>query len=346
MKRKIAAAAAGASAADPQRSAPPSAAPRASALGRLAGAEAAVSKSLAGGGGGGNVSGAGDRLGDLLSGWAVPVITALAGCLLVGALASRNIGASVGIVVITLIGADLPARRRSRSSPSPRASPTTSSEAGRCPRERSPQGGALLPAGLPPPLADLPDPELADPAARRPRAAPDRLLARLPGGDRAARPRCRCSGSPLAALPPSLRLLALPLAAAWALSRWEVDGRAPHRALAGLVAWWLRPRVLAAGRRCPAPGSELAPLRRLTAGARPRRAARYPRGRLVGPARLLLRYPVAVESRASRAPRPSAPSAHAAARRWRLRAPAPAAAQGQDARGPGRPRGHLRGGAR
>jgi hypothetical protein len=68
-------------------------------------AEAAVSKSLSGeGGGGGNVQGAGDRLGKLLSGWAVPVLTVLAGCLLVGALASRNIGTSVGIVVITLLG--------------------------------------------------------------------------------------------------------------------------------------------------------------------------------------------------------------------------------------------------
>ena len=68
-------------------------------------AEAAVTKSFSGGGGGGgNVSGAGDRLGNLLSGWAVPVLTVLAGCLLVGALASRNIGTSVGIVVITLLG--------------------------------------------------------------------------------------------------------------------------------------------------------------------------------------------------------------------------------------------------
>lgn len=67
-------------------------------------AQAAVSKSLSSSGGGGNVSGAGHRFGDLLSGWAVPVLTVLAGCLLVGTLASRNVGASVGIVVITLIG--------------------------------------------------------------------------------------------------------------------------------------------------------------------------------------------------------------------------------------------------
>ena len=71
----------------------------------LGSAQGAVNKSLAGGGGeGGNVSGAGDRLGKLLSGWAVPVLMVLAGCLLIGALASRNIGAGVGIVVITLLG--------------------------------------------------------------------------------------------------------------------------------------------------------------------------------------------------------------------------------------------------
>jgi hypothetical protein len=72
-------------------------------LGAIGTAEAAVSKSLSGGGGG-NVSGAGDRFGDLLSGWAVPVLTVLAGCLLIGTLASRNMGAAFGIVLITLVG--------------------------------------------------------------------------------------------------------------------------------------------------------------------------------------------------------------------------------------------------
>ena len=67
-------------------------------------ARAAVQKSLeAGGGGGGSTAGAGDRFGKLLSGIGVPVITALAGCLLIGTLATRNIGASVGIVAITLL---------------------------------------------------------------------------------------------------------------------------------------------------------------------------------------------------------------------------------------------------
>jgi hypothetical protein len=66
-------------------------------------AGAAVQKSLEAGGGGGDAAGAGDRFGSLLSGWGVPAITALAGCLLVGALATRNIGASVGIIAITLL---------------------------------------------------------------------------------------------------------------------------------------------------------------------------------------------------------------------------------------------------
>ncbi len=109
------------------------------------------------------------------------------------------------------------------------------------------------------------------------------LLARLP-----------LLGLPIAAMPPSLRLLALPIAAAWTLSRWEVDGRSPHRALVGLLLWRVRPQVLAAGRRCPAPGSELVLLRRLVLSP-DLSAAAYPRGRIIGPTRLLLRYPVRAE---------------------------------------------------
>ena len=126
------------------------------------------------------------------------------------------------------------------------------------------------------------------------------------------------AGGLVAALPESLRLVALPIAAAWALSRWEVDGRSPHRALAGLAAWWLRPRVLAAGRRCPAEGSVLAPLDRIFA-APDLRACAYPRGRLSGPARLLLRYPVRVGlERIPRHAGGSPAQRMAAARRWRI----------------------------
>jgi hypothetical protein len=102
-------------------------------------------------------------------------------------------------------------------------------------------------------------------------------------------------GAPVAAMPTSLRLLALPIATAWALSRWEVDGRAPHRALFGLLAWRLRPRNLAAGRRVPSPGAELAPIDRLVL-APDLSVPIYPHGRLNGPVRLLLRYPLRAES--------------------------------------------------
>jgi hypothetical protein len=132
------------------------------------------------------------------------------------------------------------------------------------------------------------------------------------------------AGAPIAAAPASLRLLAMPIAAAWALSRWEVDGRSPHRALAGLCAWWLRPRVLAAGRRCPPPGVDFAPLRQLVL-APDLSASTYPRGRLAGPTRLLLRYPVRVEL--DGVPRRRAGTRReraAAARRWRLRSAAAA----------------------
>jgi hypothetical protein len=67
-------------------------------------ATAAVTKSLGAGGGAGSVSGAGSRFSHLLSGWAVPVLTVLAGCFLIGALLSRNIGTAIGVVFVTILG--------------------------------------------------------------------------------------------------------------------------------------------------------------------------------------------------------------------------------------------------
>jgi hypothetical protein len=99
-------------------------------------------------------------------------------------------------------------------------------------------------------------------------------------------------GLPVAAMPPALRLLAVPLLAAWALCRWDLDGRPPHRALAGLAGWWLRPRVLAGGRRVPGTGTELSPLGALVL-APDLESPELPVGRIEGPARLLFRYPLA-----------------------------------------------------
>jgi hypothetical protein len=123
-------------------------------------------------------------------------------------------------------------------------------------------------------------------------------------------------GAAVGALPSALRLLVLPITVAWALSRWEVDGRSPHRALAGELHWALSPHTLAGLRRCPAPGTLLAPPAPLCLGL-DLRAPSYPRGRLDGPVRLLLRYPVAVEpiGGVGRTARERA----ASARSWRLR---------------------------
>jgi hypothetical protein len=126
-------------------------------------------------------------------------------------------------------------------------------------------------------------------------------------------------GAVVRAIPESVRLLGIPVAAAWALSRWEVDGRSPHRALLALGGHLLRPRDVGGLRRCGAVGRELVPLEELAA-APDLSAAEYPRGRLVGPAEVLLRYPVAVELEG--VPRGTGDSREermAAARTWRLR---------------------------
>jgi hypothetical protein len=135
------------------------------------------------------------------------------------------------------------------------------------------------------------------------------LLARLP-----------LTGSVLGALPVSLRLVAFPIVGAWALSSWEVDGRSPHRALAGLLLWRLRPRELAALRRCSRPGVVISPLGSVAMAPDPR-ASSYPRGRLVGPVKVLLRYPVSVELEGvPRGAGTGRAQRMASARCWRLRA--------------------------
>jgi hypothetical protein len=124
-------------------------------------------------------------------------------------------------------------------------------------------------------------------------------------------------GVVVSALPASLRYLALPLAAAWLLCRWEIDGRPPHRALLGLLGWRVRPRSVAALRGCPRVGAELAPIGEV-ALAPDLSAARYPRGALRGPVRVLLRYPVEVEARRGRARRNR--SGRAGSSVWLMRA--------------------------
>ncbi len=134
------------------------------------------------------------------------------------------------------------------------------------------------------------------------------IAARLPG-----------LGLLLSALPASLHFGVLPLAGAWALCNLEIDGRSPHRALAALIAWRLRPRSLASFRRCPRAG-ELGFVEARITIAGDLRAPTYPRGRLRGPARVLLRYPVTVRAEGGRGRGRTRQQQIAAARRWRLRA--------------------------
>lgn len=124
-------------------------------------------------------------------------------------------------------------------------------------------------------------------------------------------------GAAFGAIPSSLRFFVLPVVGAWALSRWAPDGRSPHRAILGIVLWWLRPRSVAALRRCPRVGEVLAPPEPI-ALAPDLRGPRYPRGRLRGPVRVLLRYPVAVEPLGG-ARRAGADGSPERARRWRVR---------------------------
>ena len=134
------------------------------------------------------------------------------------------------------------------------------------------------------------------------------MAARLPG-----------LGLLLGALPASLRFGVLPLAGAWALSGVEIDGRSPHRALVALIAWRLRPRSLAAFRRCPHAGELGFTSPRITVTG-DLRTSTYPRGRLRGPVKVLLRYPVAVRAEGARGSRGTREERIADARRWRLRA--------------------------
>jgi hypothetical protein len=120
-------------------------------------------------------------------------------------------------------------------------------------------------------------------------------------------------GAAVSALPSSLRLVALPIAVAWGLSHWEVDGRPSHRALLALLLWRVRHKDCAGFRRCPAVGNDLAPLGDLALGP-DLSAPTYPRGRVRGPVKLLLRYPASV----AEAPR-LRPGGRGRVSSWRLR---------------------------
>lgn len=122
------------------------------------------------------------------------------------------------------------------------------------------------------------------------------------------------AGQLLRLLPVGVRLVALPVLAGWALASWHLDGRAPHHAVAGLARYRLRARTLAGLRPTAAVGAHIAPVaavRIAPAGDEPA----YRRGRVRGPARVVLRYPARLALERTRG---GGADALAAARRVRV----------------------------
>jgi hypothetical protein len=101
-------------------------------------------------------------------------------------------------------------------------------------------------------------------------------------------------GIAVEAIPTSVRLLGLPVVGGWALASLQVDGRAPHHALAAGLRYLGCPRTLAGLRPGPRVGVQLAIVEAIQVaptGDEPR----YRRGRVSGPAWLTLRYPARIE---------------------------------------------------
>ena len=97
----------------------------------------------------------------------------------------------------------------------------------------------------------------------------------------------------LGVLPPSIRLIALPVGAGWALASWAPDGRAPHHALISALRHLRAPKHLSGLRRCPPIGAELlgvAEIQVAPSGDEPD----FRSGVVKGPARVGLRYPAEV----------------------------------------------------
>ena len=103
------------------------------------------------------------------------------------------------------------------------------------------------------------------------------------------------TGQLLDALPVGVRYLALPALAGWGLAAWRIDGRAPHRALWGACRIAASPRTLSGPRRAPRTGTELVPVGELRVAPSGDEAA-YRRGRVRGPALVVLRYPARLTS--------------------------------------------------
>src|SRR4051794_24021445 len=106
-------------------------------------------------------------------------------------------------------------------------------------------------------------------------------------------------GDVVGLVPAPLRLVVWPGAAGFALSRLRVDGRPAHAFLLAMARYRAGPRYLSAFRAAPRPGTRLRvgdPL----AFMPDERGAQVRRGRVRGPVRIRLAYPMAAEQRGGR----------------------------------------------
>lgn len=97
----------------------------------------------------------------------------------------------------------------------------------------------------------------------------------------------------LALLPPSALYMGLPVLTGWALASLRIDGRPPHHVLRSGVSYTIGPKTLAGLRPCLASGSSYTPVEAIQiapSGDEPL----YRRGRVRGPATILLRYPAEI----------------------------------------------------
>lgn len=93
-----------------------------------------------------------------------------------------------------------------------------------------------------------------------------------------------------------VRVVVLPLAIAWLMTNWQIDGRPAHATLRSLVKMRARPARIAAWRPAPAPG--VVTLGDITAASDERRAQWRP-AVIEGPALVLVRYPFTARRRRS-----------------------------------------------
>jgi hypothetical protein len=101
-------------------------------------------------------------------------------------------------------------------------------------------------------------------------------------------------GIAIGSMNPVLRFGVLPIASAYALTCWEIDGRPAHALLRSWTAMRLRPTRVVAWRGAPAPG----PVTLASVTLAPDdRSARLRPAVIDGPARVLIRYPFRAHQR-------------------------------------------------